>query len=292
MTVSDSESRARVPELDTTYPIFADEDEPLEPTGLGGFLRSVPRRLTWVISMGILFALWEIAPRVGWVNEIIVPPASTVMQALYDLARSGVLWDNVSASLRRAATGFAIACAGGIGLGLVLGWSSHGRRWLAAPLEFFRQIPPLAIFPVFLLILGLGFRAQVAMVVWAAIWPIMLNTISGCQQVDPALVKAARSFGMKQRTMFAKVVLPSSLPMISTGVRLGGTYALLVLVGAEMVGAQSGIGYLIINSQYALQIPNMYAAIITIALLGLTLNFLLLRLEAWMSKWREHEPAK
>src|SRR5439155_21403680 len=185
------------------------------------------------------------------------------VQALYDLARSGVLWTHVGASLRRSATGFAIACGAGISLGLILGWTARGRQWLAAPLEFCRQIPPLAIFPVFLLTLGLGFKAQVAMVIWAAVWPIMLNTINGCQQVDPALVKAARSFGLNQRTMFAKVVLPSSLPMISTGLRLGGTYALLVLVGAEMVGAQSGIGYLIISSQYALQVPNMYAGILT-----------------------------
>jgi NitT/TauT family transport system permease protein len=225
------------------------------------------------------------------VNPIIVPPFSKVMTAWWHLSDSGVLWKHVSASLRRAVTGFAIAAGAGIVLGLAIGWIATARIWLAAPLEFFRQIPPLAIFPVFLLLLGLGFHAQVAMVVWAAVWPIMLNTINGCQQVDPSLVKAARSFGMSRRSMFAKVVLPSALPMISTGLRLGGTYALLVLVGAEMVGAQSGIGYLIISSQYALRVPDMYAGILTIAVLGLILNFILIRLERYMSKWREHGAA-
>jgi NitT/TauT family transport system permease protein len=211
------------------------------------------------------------------------------MSAEYELARTGELWHHISESLRRGLTGFALAAVIGVALGLLLGASARGRRWLSAPLEFFRQVPPLAILPALLLILGIGFRAQVAMVIWAAVWPIMLNTINGCRQVDPTLIKAARAYGARQRHIFMKVILPSALPNISTGLRLGGTYSLLVLVGAEMVGAQSGIGYLILNSQYNLRVPDMYAGIITLAILGLVLNIVLIRFETRMSRWRDTE---
>ena len=241
-------------------------------------------------SMVLLFAIWEIVARLKLLNPIVFPTFTRVIEALYSLAAGPVLWENVGASLQRAVTGFILASVLGIALGLAIGWSRTANAWLAAPLEFFRQLPPLAMLPVFLLILGLGFKAQIAMVIWAAIWPIMLNTANGCREVDPALIKAARSFGMNRMQMFTKLVLPSSLPMISTGLRLGGTYALLVLVGAEMVGAQSGIGYLIINSQYTLQVPEMYAGILTVAALGLLLNVALLHFEAWMSRWRDNSP--
>jgi NitT/TauT family transport system permease protein len=141
---------------------------------------------------------------------------------------------------------------------------------------------------VFLLFLGLGFRAQVAIVIWAAIWPILLNTVTGAQGVDERLKKAARTLGAGRRDIFLKVELPSALPTIMTGMRLGASYAFLVLVAAEMVGADSGIGFIILNNQFTFRIPQMYAAILILACLGILLNYGLLWLERRLTPWRGH----
>jgi len=241
-----------------------------------------------VAAVAAFLLLWQLVSELQLVDTFSLPPFTTVVAATYDLAKTGLLWSDIGISLLRAGCGFALALVVGIGVGLAIGWSRSASRWLSAPMEFFRQMPPLAMYPVFLLFLGLGLKSQIAMVFWGSVWPILLNTINGCQQVDDTLTKAARSYGVSRWQMFTKVVLPSAIPVISTGVRLGGTYALLVLVGAEMIGAQNGIGFLILNSQDTLEVPNMYSGILILACLGLILNFLLLRLERRITRWRLH----
>jgi NitT/TauT family transport system permease protein len=241
--------------------------------------------------MSVLFGLWEVLPDIGAVSKIAISPFHSVIVALWRITFvTGVLWPNLAISARRAGTGYAMAIVVGIGLGMLVGSSPFARRWLSGPLEFFRQIPPLAVYPAFLLILGIGLKAQIAIVFFAAVWPILLNTVAGCGQVDPALVKAARTFGMKRRTMFAKVVLPSAVPFIATGLRLAGTYSLLVLVAAELYGAASGIGWYVSDEYLILQIPYMYAGILVIAIVGVSLNYVLVRFERHMQRWREHSP--
>jgi NitT/TauT family transport system permease protein len=114
----------------------------------------------------------------------------------------------------------------------------------------------------------------------------LLNTITAVKTVDPLLVKSARSLGFGQLRIFQKVVLPASVPQIFTGIRLAGGYALLVLIAAEFVGANSGLGFLITNSEQNFQTPTMYAAILTISVIGVILNFVLLRVERRYSTWR------
>jgi NitT/TauT family transport system permease protein len=123
-------------------------------------------------------------------------------------------------------------------------------------------------------------------VVYACIFPIVLNTITGVRTVDPLLVKSARSLGLGTPALFRKVVLPAAVPTIFTGVRMGGTYSVLVLVAAEMVGAKSGLGFLITSSQFNFQIPSMYAGIFTISCIGIAVNVVLVRIERRFSRWR------
>lgn len=249
-------------------------------------------RRSWSNGLGLtvvalFFLVWEAASRFEIVDSFTLPPFSTVMEALYDLFKSGELMDAVLASLGRAAAGFGLAAIVGVVLGLAIGWSALASKSLSPVLELFRQLPTLAMYPVFILFLGLGFKAQVAMVFWGSLWPILLNTVNGCRQIDPTLVKAARSYDVSNWQMFVTVLLPSAIPVISTGLRLGGTYALLVLVAAEMIGPQSGIGFLILNSQYNIQIPNMYAAILVLAVMGLILNAALVRAEKRITRWQQ-----
>ena len=134
--------------------------------------------------------------------------------------------------------------------------------------------------------MGIGETSKIAIILYASIWPILYNTISGVRNVDQLLIKSARSLGLSHVRLFQKVILPASIPTIFTGVRLGGAASILVLITTEMVGAKAGLGYLILNSQYNFQIPQMYAGILTVSAIGVAFNYLLLTLERRFSTWR------
>ena len=142
---------------------------------------------------------------------------------------------------------------------------------------FPRNTAALALLPVFVLILGLGETSKVAIIFYACSWPILLNTVSGVRNVDPLLIKSARSLGLRPVRLFQKVVLPAAVPTIFTGIRLSAAYSILILIAAEMVGAKAGLGYLINYAQYNFAVPDMYAGIITISAIGLVVNQILVQ---------------
>ena len=263
------------------------EGVPARPDG-SGFLRGAGGGLMALLPIGGLFLVWELIVRIGWFDASLLTPPSRVVPEVWNYFATGAIFPHLVASLQRGALGFAIAAAVGIPLGLFIGSVRLVSLSMSPVIEFLRQLPPLAMLPVFLLFLGLGFRAQVAIVIWAAVWPILLNTVTGARGVDERLKKAARTLGAGRRDIFLKVALPSALPTIMTGVRLGASYAFLVLVAAEMVGADSGIGFLILNNQFTFRIPQMYAAILTLAILGILLNYGLLALERRLTPWQGH----
>lgn len=244
------------------------------------------RWLTSWAGVAVLLVVWQLAPNLGWVDRTFLPPLSQVLHAWWDLARSGELWDDTSVSLQRSLTGFAIAIAAGVPLGLAIGWYPLAAELLSPVLTVFLNTAALALLPVFTLILGIGETSKITIVVYASVWPVLFNTIGGVRGVDPLLVKSARSLGVGPLRLFQKVILPAATPTIFTGVRLGGAASILVLITTEMVGAKSGLGYLIINSQFNFQIPQMYAGIITVSAAGVAFNALLRTLERRFSTWR------
>ncbi|MBU9766627.1 ABC transporter permease [Mycobacterium sp. TNTM28] len=231
-------------------------------------------------------ALWEIAPRIGLVDKVFLPPFSEVVSAWLTLAANGQLTEHVSASLSRALIGLAVAIVVSIPLGVAIAWYRPVADFLNPILELFRNTAALALLPVFILILGIGETSKVALVIYAASFPILLNTISGVRTVDPLLIKSARSLGLSPVRLFQKVILPAAVPTIFTGLRMAAASSILVLIAAEMVGAKAGLGYLITAAQFNFQIPNMYAGIVTIALVGVTFNGILVAIEGRLSGWR------
>lgn len=252
--------------------------------------RTILRTGNWVfrttIVLALLLVFWEVAPRVGLVDKTFLPPFSDVVDALIKLAQSGQLSEHISASVGRALKGFTVAVVVAVPLGIVIGWYRPVAQLLNPVLELFRNTAALALLPVFVLILGIGETSKVALVIYACMFPILLNTISGVRTVDPLLIKSARSLGLSSFRLFQKVILPAALPTIFTGIRLSAAASILVLIAAEMVGARSGLGYLIMASQLNFQIPQMYAGILTIALVGLVFNFVLVIIERRFSRWR------
>jgi NitT/TauT family transport system permease protein len=250
---------------------------------VAGLLWRLARPTVVVIAF---LALWEFAPRAGVVDRVFLPPFSEVVTAFVTLLRNGQMGEHVSASLSRALLGLAIAVVVSIPLGVAIGWYRPVADLLNPILELFRNTAALALLPVFVLILGIGETSKVALVIYASSFPILLNTISGVRTVDPLLVKSARSLGLSPIRLFQKVILPAAVPTIFTGLRMAAASSILVLIAAEMVGSKAGLGYLITAAQLNFQIPNMYAGIIAIALVGVVFNGVLVTIESRLSRWR------
>ncbi|WP_398497561.1 ABC transporter permease [Variovorax sp.] len=253
---------------------------------LARFARFAGRFAERAAGIVLFLALWEALPRLGIVSDAYLSPPSAVLASIGQLLDNGQLWKHVAASLQRSLWGLVLASSAGVLLGLLI----SGFRRLAAivdpVLQLFRQTSAFALFPVFILFLGIGELSKVAITFWASFWPVLLSTVSGVKQVDRLLVNSALSMGASRRFVFFKVVLPASLPSIFTGVRLAGAYSITALVAAEMIGAHSGLGFLTLNSQETFQIPTMYAGILLLAVLGLLLNYLLALLERRLLRWR------
>lgn len=266
--------------------------QPQAPHGVPSALRRVlaaSGRGLWRAGAILLFLLvWELGPLylAPASTRVFLPPLHEVLGALGTLIAKGQLQNHLAASLGRSASGFGIAVLSAVLLGLLVAWYGALDRFLNPLLEVFRNTAALALLPVFTLLLGIGETSKISIVAYAAFFPVLLNTIAGVRTVDPLLIRAARSLGLSNITLFQKVILPSAVPTIFTGIRMAGTSSILVLIAAEMVGAKAGLGYLIVNSQSSFLIPDMYAGILTVSLLGLLVNYLLVGVERHFSRWR------
>ncbi|WP_261302414.1 ABC transporter permease [Paenibacillus andongensis] len=239
-----------------------------------------------IVIVALLF-VWEVAPRLGLVDRTFFPPISEIAAAWWQLLLSGDLTEHTIASLSRSLGGFTLAILISIPLGLAIGWWKPVSEYLNPLLELLRNTAALAILPVFILLLGLGETSKIAIVFYACTFPLLLNTISGVKNVDPLLIKSARSMGLSPVSLFRKVIIPAATPTIFVGIRQAGAGSILVLVAAEMVGAKSGLGYLIQYAQFSFQITNMYAGIISISVIGLIINYLLVTLEKRLTGWKQ-----
>ncbi|MDR3270070.1 MAG: ABC transporter permease [Peptococcaceae bacterium] len=246
-------------------------------------------RAVYKIAAIILFlVLWEIAARFHLlVSATFLPPFSKVITVLYHMALSGELWRHASISLQRSLIGFTCGMLFAVPLGLAIGWFQKLGNFLSPLLQVFRNMPTLALLPVFVMFFGIGELSKVMVIFWGVLWAVLLNTIAGVQDVDPQLIKAARSMGTSSLRLFATVVLPASLPFIFTGMRISATTSILILIAAEMVGASRGLGYALYFYQGNMKIPEMYGYIIVMAILGVVLNYVLEALERRNFRWRD-----
>lgn len=222
------------------------------------------------------------------INQNFVAAPSTIITTLIGLAEDGLIFGHILVSLERTVLGFLFAIIIGIPLGVLLGGGFKTFERIVKPVLFFLgQFNPFSLFPIFILILGIGEVSKVTMIFWVSLWPILFNTITGVREVDPLLIKSSKSMGAKRLTIFRKVVFPSSLPYIFTGIKMSSGIAFFMLIAAEMIGASRGLGWLVWNAQTNYQIPVLYAATVVISLLGLVINGLFRLLERKIVKWKD-----
>ncbi len=232
-----------------------------------------------------LLLLWEASARLGWVNSTNWPSVTSIIAALIDGLVSGELGRLLLSTLARTASGYVIGCASGVALGLLLG-TNRWANYIVKPLiEVFRPIPAPAIVPPLILFLGVDNALKVFVVSLACFYPVFLNTLAGVASVDDVLLQTARTFKVPSRRVLLGVILPASLPMIAAGMRTATGIALVVTVIAEMIAGSAGLGYYIVQMQYALRPEAMYAAVICLAATGYLLNRIFLEVEARFIPW-------
>ncbi|ADY57093.1 binding-protein-dependent transport systems inner membrane component [Syntrophobotulus glycolicus DSM 8271] len=235
----------------------------------------------------LVLILWEIVPRLGWTSDVFLPPFSRIIQTGIDLGLFNVLI-YVAISLKRVFVGFLLGTFLSLPLGFILAgalpWLS---RFLRPLTVFLSSIPPFILFPIFVIISGIGEGGIYTVIFWSSFWPILFTTIVGIENVDPLLVRAAKSMNASKLQIFYKVVLPGASPTIITGVRTGLTMSFFMLIGAESMGADSGLGWVIHNAQNMGFVERIYLGAILVAGVGLLLNYALEYLEKTVLYWRE-----
>lgn len=245
--------------------------------------------LAWAQGIPLVlffFAIWELLPRLGIIDPLFLPTFSTTVRTLVELTLSGKLLLHVAVSLERALFGFGLALLVAVPLGFLMGWYSKFERYTDLLVQGLRNTSTFALLPIFLLFLGLGESSKIAIIFYSASWQLLINTISGVKGVDPIYIKAAKSMGVNDRDLFRKVILPASIPSIVVGARLGAKIALMVVIAAEMIGAKTGLGFFIQNAQFNFMVPEMYAGILALALVGLAVNYLLVWFEKKTTCWK------
>jgi NitT/TauT family transport system permease protein len=233
-----------------------------------------------------LVAAWEVITRTGWVPALFLPSPLGVLAAGVEMLASGEMAVHIVTSLRRIVLGFGLGAVGGVTVGLAVGVFSLAEAIGTPLIAATFPIPKIALLPLLILWLGIGEASKVAVIMLGVFFPMAINTYTGVRHADPLLVRAAVSFGAGRWSVIRKVLLPSALPMIFAGLKLGAGTSLLLLVAAEMIAASTGIGYLILNAQNLMETTTLMVGIVLLSLLGLASHWLLGRLERAALPWR------
>jgi len=247
------------------------------------------RRIPWsglLVLVGCLLG-WELLAQQSLALAAYFPPASQVLITLAQIIGSGELLAHIAASLRRFAEGYALAALLSVGAGLCLGVWRPLYTLFEPLIELLRPMPSPATIPIAILFLGIGDEMKVAVTVYACSWPILLNTIDGVRSVDRVMVNTAAIFRLSPWECFWKVMLPAASPQIATGLRISLAIALILVTTTEMVISNDGLGFYILDRQRSFQIPEMYAAIVALAVIGYGLNRLFLALDGWAMAWHK-----
>lgn len=246
---------------------------------------------------GVALEIWlpVVAILAWWITSanstsVYFPPLSHIVQAFRDNWLFARVGSDVLPSMIRFLAGTAIGVAAGIGFGVVIGLSPRLRQAVNPFIDFFRSLPKPALLPVAIVALGVGDSMKIFIIAFGTIWPVLLNTIDGVRGVDEMLIDFSRVYGLTRRQRITNVILPSASPQIFVGARLALSIGLILMVVSEMVASTSGLGYFVLLSQQTFSIPNMWAGIILLGIIGYLTNLVFLVVErrvlAWHAGWR------
>jgi len=239
-----------------------------------------------VTSILCLLAIWELVCLSGVVSSLFLPAPSAIINALLEMIADGEIGVSLAASLYRILAGFFVGSLIGLAVGLVTGTSALMDKIGTPIVNAIYPIPKIALLPLFILWLGIGELSKVTIIALGVFFPVAMNTYSGVKNVDTLLLKVAASFNASWWMTMKSVVLPNAMPMIFAGLRLAAGTSLLLLVAAEMIAAQVGIGALILHYGDLMITDKLMAGVIVLSLLGLVFNLILQFVERKAIPWK------
>jgi ABC-type nitrate/sulfonate/bicarbonate transport system permease component len=246
------------------------------------------------LFLGVLIVLWDAMARSDLVagGHVFLPPAGAVFAAWWRMMVSGELPQAIWVTLRGFVLGLVLSGVIGIALGLWIARSRIVAALLAPIVEFLRPMPSVAVIPLAILFFGIGDGMKCFVATYGALWPVLLNTVYGVRAVDPRMIEVARVFQLGERRTLLSIIIPAAAPFIMTGLRIGSILTLGLVVTAELIASGSGIGYVIQSEQLAFKVPETFAGVATVMLLGMLLDGLLGLLEGRLMRWHAASSAR
>jgi taurine transport system permease protein len=258
-------------------------------------LRPIPMRkisrsfLLSSLSIAILLGAWMLVTEMGWANELFLPKPQAVWAAFVKTLTKGyqgsTLPQHVGASLYRVLVSFALACLVGIPLGVLMGVSRDARALLNPLIEFYRPLPPLGLYTLLVMWLGIGEASKLSLLFLAGLPGIVISTIQAVSSIDPVYVRAARTLGATRRALIFEIYLPAAGPQILSGMRISLGFIYTVLVAAEIVAASAGIGWMIWDAAKFLLSDIVIMGLIVLGLTGVALDFTMRLIGRLLMPW-------
>ena len=219
-----------------------------------------------------LLVAWEVLSRLGVLRPVLFSSPLVIGRTLVNSFASGEMPGHLLATLTRTVAGLALGAIPGLLLGLAMGWSAALRRALDPIFAALHPIPKIAILPLLMIFLGIGEASRIAVASVAAFFPMLINTMAGVRAINPIYFEVAQNYGASRYRLFSRVVLPASLPLVFSGLRLAANVTLLVTISAEIVMAERGLGSLVWLAWETLRVELLYATLVVIASLGIGLT--------------------
>jgi NitT/TauT family transport system permease protein len=250
-----------------------------------GFIPGAGRYGGWVALL-LVIALWQLAASTALVNPLFLPAPTAIARAIYQLAISGALWQHLSYSIMRIGVGWALGTAAGILVGFAIGLSMMARSVGITFISALFPIPKIALLPLLILWLGIGEEPKIATIALGVFFSTAISVYSGVDNVPRNLIRMAQSFNVPFATIVRRVIWPGALPSILAGFRITASIALLLVVSAEMIGAQYGIGAFVLQAGNLMQTDQLLAGVVILSLFGLAVGKLINWLETRLLHWR------
>lgn len=247
--------------------------------------------LQGILPIVLFFLVWEAFGRLNMqlslFNPLFLPPPTVIVSDGWALAQTGIIVESILSSTFRILVGFSLGCVAAVLFGVLMSKSKVIENWVSPIINLIGPVPALALLPLFIIWFGIGEFPKILLIAWTTFIPVLIYTLDGLKSVNPVLIRSALSLGAKEKHIFTKVILPSAVPNILVGVQVSLGLSFSALIVSEMMGAESGLGYIIVDARNFFKISNMFVAIVLIGIEYSIFAFLLKKIEKRVLSWRK-----